>query len=88
MRQYRIYTEAKPNVEALASKIFDGFTVYKAVGYWKGKKESSIVIEVLSESLDIDATEYKVNHLVSVIKRVNEQEAVLVSVQDIKITLS
>lgn len=29
-----------------ASKNFEGFTLYQATGYWKGKKEATAILEV------------------------------------------
>lgn len=48
---YRIVTEDKGDhwtqaVEILVSKSFDGFSISKQVGYYKGQKEKSIVIEI------------------------------------------
>lgn len=44
----RIITERK-NVRwiyELVSEFFPSFTVYKAVGFWQGKREKSLVIEI------------------------------------------
>ena len=34
---------------ALISSVFDGFTITKSSGYWKGKPERSVVIELETE---------------------------------------
>jgi len=37
--------ESKKAIE-LASKNFDGFTIYKGIGYWKGKGEKCLIMEI------------------------------------------
>lgn len=37
--------ESKKAISVVA-KMFDGFTVLKSEGYWKGKSEKSLVIEI------------------------------------------
>lgn len=75
---YRLLTENKnlPQVEKLISDQFEGFTLYKAQGYWRLQKENTLVIEI--ETSDMD----KINKLAKQIKEANKQEAVLV--QEIK----
>jgi hypothetical protein len=71
---YRIYTEKK-NLRAilrLAGKRFESFTLQPTAGYYKGKSEESIVIEI------VGARERTVNALASAIRRMNGQKSVLV----------
>jgi len=75
---YRIFTEDKGNVKEiakLASRYFEGFTIFKSLGYYKGKAEKSLLIEVtsLDENICLD-----INDLADDIKVVNKQETVLV----------
>ncbi len=79
MKLYRIYTEDKgipklrQEIEAIVSAHFDGYTIFDgAVGYWKGARENSLVIEVLTGRPDL------VTYVAKTIKKVNKQEAVLV----------
>lgn len=75
MTRYRIYTERKYNIERLASKCFDGFTLFDTIGFWKGKKEKSICIEIIGTFQD-----YKqVKFLANTIKRINSQQSVYVT---------
>ena len=34
----------------ITSKQFEGFTAFKGVGYWQGKKEKCVIIEIESEN--------------------------------------
>ena len=73
---YRIITEDKNRVriESWVGVFFDGFTVYPAQGYWKGKRENSLIIEI-----DVSPDDPKrVSMLAYALKYINHQEAVLV----------
>ena len=78
---YRIFTENVPanrsEVERTVSKYFGGYTVFDSVGYWNGRKENSLCIEVVT---DIEPANIKklVKKLAEDIRVVNNQEAVLV----------
>lgn len=75
MTLYRIYTERKYNIERIASKCFDGFTLFNVIGYWKGKREKAVCIEIIGQAKD-----YKqIKFLASTIKRINNQESVYVT---------
>jgi hypothetical protein len=50
--RYRVHTEhVSP---ALVGRYFEGFTILDAAGFYKGKPESSKVIEVLGTAEDLD----------------------------------
>ena len=70
----RIYTEAKNKrrVVDLVSARFESFTVQPTDGYYRGKKESAIVIEI------VGATERQVAPLARRIRSLNGQKSVLV----------
>lgn len=72
---YRILTERKnqQGIESLASKYFDGFTVYPAIGFWQGRKEGSIILEV-----ETNLGNQPINQLALDIKALNQQQAILV----------
>ena len=83
MKLYRIHTEDK-NRERIAQIVgaaFDAWTLLNAEGVWKGQSEHSLVIEVYTES------EWMVKAVALQIKEANNQEAVLVSEQEVKETL-
>jgi hypothetical protein len=74
---YRIYTENTKRQHVIrdaVSKRYPGFTLIKGVGYWQGKREQSLIIEIITPRPD-DKTILK---LAGDIKRLNRQESVLV----------
>jgi uncharacterized membrane-anchored protein YitT (DUF2179 family) len=73
---FRIYTESKnqDRIEEILSRHFDGFTIFKAEGFWRLQKEKTLIIEILGES---DIVE-KINSAATEIKEENNQDAVLV----------
>lgn len=79
----RIFTERK-NVKAVkdfVSEEFQGFTIFKTTGYWQGKAEKSLCIEIdLLEVHGIALTvlQGKVKKICQKIKGYNRQECVLV----------
>ena len=77
---YRIYTENKnpKTIEKIASKHFEGFTIFKAKGFWRLQKENSSILEIEAPKIK----KAKINKLAKEIKEANNQEAVMV--QEIK----
>lgn len=73
---YRIQTEDinRENIIAIVSQYFDGFTIIPAIGYYRGKPENSITIEIvcIHPSSDIEKIAFE-------IKIANKQECVLIS---------
>ena len=59
---------------------FEGFTVIKAQGYWRGQREDSVVIEILGTPEDA-AT---VRALSLTLRDLNRQEAVPWTQRDVK----
>lgn len=82
MIHYRIYT-ADMNYDILmelAGLYFrEGFTVHTIQGFWQGKRECSLLLEIYSACDSLDG---RANDFVRTIKAMNNQEAVLV-VRDI-----
>jgi len=79
---YRIYTENKNKEEVakIVSFFFEGFTMYEGVGYWKGKEEPSLIIEILVEAdsnTNVYVAKAHVNEVARAIKQRNNQQAVL-----------
>jgi hypothetical protein len=75
---HRIYTEEKNKrpILHLAAKSFKSFTVQPTLGYYRGRPEKSIVIEI------IGASAKAINALARNIKKMNGQKSVL----EIKLT--
>jgi hypothetical protein len=84
MKLYRIYTENKNRrkLEKEVSRSFKGFTIYETTGYWEGKQEDGIVIELLVENTIENANDIKA--LCQDIKLFNEQESILLTEQEVK----
>jgi hypothetical protein len=91
MMLYRIFTEAADNLEQYQAVLdvvraqFDGFTVIPAIGYYKGKREHSVIIEISVSPYPIltSLSSVTINHVAREIKRVNKQESVMVQeIQD------
>ncbi len=74
---YRIYTEDlnRRDVEVLTAKYFPGFTIIEATGFWKLKREKTIIIElVILELQNLD-----IMLLCKEIKELNKQGSILVT---------
>jgi len=76
MKLYRICTEDKnrKSVETLLSTSFDGFAIFSGVGYWKGKQEKALTIEIFGDNIG-DTVKF-VAHCIKVL---NNQESVLIT---------
>jgi hypothetical protein len=72
---YRLYTEDLGNLTELASRYFSGFTLLFGNGVWQGVGESSVVIEVIGTTADLEQIAY----LAEDIRRENNQSSVLVT---------
>jgi hypothetical protein len=71
---HRIYTEDKNKraILRLASAQFESFTVQRTEGYYRGKREQSIVLEILG------ARPGQIEQLAQKIRRMNGQKFVLI----------
>jgi hypothetical protein len=71
---YRIYTQEKnrEKILKLLSKTFESFTVQPILGYYKGKEEKSIVLEV------VGARALQIQQLADTIRKMNGQQSVLI----------
>lgn len=77
----RICTEDKnsEHLRELTSKYFDGFTLLRGMGVWKGNLEPSLIIEIAADNrVSPIIIEAKIEDLVFSIKQANNQETVLV----------
>jgi len=74
----RIYTEDKNSegITDLCNKYLTGYTMYRGMGVWKGTREPALIVEL------IDQDELRGSNLMMKlardIKKMNEQEAVLI----------
>ena len=57
-------------------------TIYKALGYWQGKPERSVVIEIITSEI---AVAHKIKQIVLKIKGFNDQYAVMVTETEINV---
>lgn len=84
---YRIFTENENYGEIvdLIRRYFNDFTTLTAVGYWHGKSELSLIIEICEP--DHIHVGYKIGELAKAIKELNNQDAVLVQEIECKVNL-
>lgn len=77
MKAYRLYTERKniKFINRLFNESFKGFTIYETTGYWNGRKEKSIVYEVITSDA---AAMLKLTSIAKAICGYNKQDTVLV----------
>jgi hypothetical protein len=75
----RILTEDKNHlrVRELCAKRFDAFTILHGMGCWKGTLEPALTIEIAIED-GYQAEREKATELAQEIKKLNDQEAVLI----------
>lgn len=76
MHTYHVHTEWFPNVEEIASRHFDGFTLNTARGFWKGQDEPTAVIEIATDNAAA------VRAFAEDLKATNRQESVLIERYD------
>ena len=69
----------KDKIEDVVGGFLDSFTMFEAIGYWKGQKEKSVVVEVILKEAKPDMVLGLCNQL----KNKLEQDAVLVQRQAI-----
>ena len=77
MSLYRIHTQNKRKkfIEQLVSEHFEGFSMYIQTGYWRGKREKSLCVEIVCDS---PAAALKINKMCKAICGYNKQDCVLV----------
>jgi hypothetical protein len=88
--RYRIYAEFKqelyPATMNLVNRYFaeTGFTVYQTQGYWMGKPEPSLVIEIIGGEA---ADEWMIEELAQEIKELAFQEAVMITADTVNVSV-
>ena len=77
MTLYRLHTQNKRKkwICELVSEYFAGFSVIEQVGYWKGKPEKNLCIEIATENAGAAVF---IKKICKAICGLNEQESVLV----------
>lgn len=80
LQKIKIYTEDVGNVENLTAKYFPGFTSIHCAGFYEGKKEHSVIIEIVESFKDNAVLLHACNRLLEDILFINEQNDVLVDI--------
>jgi hypothetical protein len=78
---FRLYTENKNKrkIRKMTANYFENFSLVKSVGYYKRKKEKSLIIEVITTNKkDNKKTEKNLNSLSKDINKNNNQECCLI----------
>lgn len=75
---YRLFTENKNHdiITKLANKYYEGYTLMQVSGYWQGKPEKSLLLEVVAKQSELEIDKFE--HLAKQIKKENKQDAVLI----------
>lgn len=83
MKRYSIHTQNKDAkwIERLLSFGFDGYTIVKADGFWKGAREKSLEIIIYTSNTRL------IRQIAEQIKHHNKQEAVFIAETECKIEL-
>lgn len=79
---YRILTEDKGNDTEIASLVlrhYEGFNISKAIGYYKGKQEKTLIVEIETFK---DSNPIGVYALAQAIRDYGKQECVLLQIFD------
>lgn len=81
----RIFTENKnfSEIEELVGKYFDGATFIKAEGLWRGEREHSLIIEIVTDLGRLTGIK-RIERLCYDIKELNNQDTVLVQYIEIQ----
>lgn len=62
--------------------LFNAFTYYKIKGYYEGKCEESVIVELITDNSF--KTKAKIELIIDFIKFVGNQESVLYTIKDLK----
>ena len=60
----------RKKIEKIVSGYFEGFTAYRAMGYWRGQKERTLIVEIETKETD------KVKNLITELKKELKQQAI------------
>lgn len=78
--RYRLHTEHI--APTLVTRYFDGFSIVKAHGYYKGKSEASVIVEIIGTLADAD----KVRALAHDIREQYRQAEVWITTEEVSLT--
>lgn len=83
MKRYSIHTENKNEnwIKELLAIGFDGFTLVKGRGFWKGTEEKSLEIVIYTDNI------YLIKTIAEKIKHHNKQNAVLITETECRLEL-
>ena len=88
MIKYTLYTENKniKSIKGILNLFYQGYTIINTQGYWRGKKENSLKIEVITEKTKKDLIYNKIalNCIIKTIKKINNQQSILLTIENIK----
>lgn len=75
---YRLFTEDinQDIIEGLANTYYEAYTLLSGRGVWKGQGEDSLLLEVIADDNQEEASRF--TNLAKAIKQANSQEAVLI----------
>lgn len=59
----------------IIAQVFEGFSIYEIIGYWKGSKEKTLKVEIVSDETGSDA---RIIELSKEIAKELKQDAVMV----------
>lgn len=78
---YRIFTQNKNKkyICQLVSESVDGFTIYETIGFWQGKKEKALCIEIMTDNA------LAINQICKAVCVYNCQTAVLIEKIDCEV---
>ena len=81
MKRYLIYTEDKGNLESIAGAYLPNCTITKGIGIWEGGVKSCVIIEAIGNEGKV------IIACAKEIKRVNKQDAVMVTQETVDMVL-
>jgi len=86
MMLYRLHTEDKmdDSVEQIVSAYFDSFTILHSTGYWKGSREGSLIVEIVSSSPVAYTNLVKI---AKQINRLNDQDCCMITRSEVTMDL-
>lgn len=84
---YRIYTEDvnRPKIEKIIGRFFEGFTLITGRGFWKGKAEDSLIIEIFATSNDCPNVRERIDVICEEINTSNKQECCMVVTSNVDV---
>ena len=89
MKKIRFYVGAnnatkeleQSKIEAVLNKHYEGYTAYEVVGYWRGERGNTLLVEVISD--EADTVHVKI---AKELKKECQQQSVLVEITEVNAT--